>query len=137
MAVALLAVAPAVAQVPDPYARELAQKLTRAEQGVRRQGYARAAGPFAGGLATRESRRFTLSLRAGQDYALVGVCDAHCDDVELALLDANDAVIARGNAALQARPDFTGSYVVQVGCGEARCWYAVNVYSRTAVGGRQ
>lgn len=125
--------APAAAQVPDPYARDLAGQLARAEQGLRQGGYSRAAGPFAAGLGQRERRRFTLTLRAGQDYRIVGVCDVNCGDVELRLLDPNDVQIARDIGALQVRPGFTGAYVVDVGllgCAEARCWNAVNVYSR-------
>jgi hypothetical protein len=56
----------AQAQVPDPYARELAQRLARAETPLTENGYARAAGPFAGGLPQQRARRYTVMLRAGQ-----------------------------------------------------------------------
>jgi hypothetical protein len=67
LAALALLTGPAAAQVPDPFARELAQRLTRAEMVLTENGYARAAGPFAGGLPERRARRFTVMLRAGQD----------------------------------------------------------------------
>lgn len=138
LALALLAGSPAGAQVPDPYARELAQQLARSDSVLGEGGYSRAAGPFAGGLAQRESRRFTLSLRAGQDYRIVGVCDLRCGALDLRLFDANEAsvgqaVLENGVPALYVRPAATGPHVVEVEmlrCGGAPCWYAVNVYSR-------
>lgn len=134
----LLLAAPAAAQVPDPFARELAQKLSYSEQFLGEDGYSRAAGPFAGGLEQGAERRFPLTLRAGQDYRIVGVCDQRCGDVVLRLYDPNDALIARdvlegGVPVMHVRPAFTGSHMVEVAaprCRAPQCWYAVNVYSR-------
>ena len=135
---ALVLASPAAAQVPDPFARELAQQLARAEIVLSENGYFRAAGPFAGGLAQREARRFTLTLRAGQDYRVVGVCDQRCGDLELRLFDQNETTVGRavlglGVPTLDVRPATTGAHVVEVDmlrCSVAPCWYAVNVYSR-------
>ena len=135
---ALALAAPAAAQVPDPFARELAQKLAYAEQILAEEGYSRAAGPFAGGLEQGAERRFPLTLRAGQDYRVVGVCDQRCGGVALRLYNPNDALIARdapegGALVMHVRPAFTGPHMVEVAmqrCSAAPCWYAVNVYSR-------
>lgn len=136
-AFALLAT-PAAAQVPDPFARELAQKLGRAETILRDNGYMRAAGPFAGGLEQRHGRRFTITLRAGLDYRIVGVCDSSCEDLDLRLYDPNDALIAEDTLqdnvpVIHVRPSVTGAYTIEAimyRCTAARCWYAFNVYSR-------
>ena len=136
-AFALLA-APAAAQVPDPFARELAQKLARAELILSDDGYARAAGPFAGGLREGEGRRFTVTLRAGQDYRIVGVCDNRCRDLDLRLHDPNARMVAEDvleDAApiIHVRPYATGQYAIEAimhGCSAAPCWFAFNVYSR-------
>jgi hypothetical protein len=128
----------AAAQVPDPFARELAQRLTRAETTLSERGYARAAGPFAGGLADNRARRFTVMLRAGQDYRIVGVCDRRCDNLDLRLFTANNDLIAQdvlGDAVpvIHVRPTATGNYDIEAGmaqCNEAPCWFAFNVYSR-------
>lgn len=136
-ALALLA-GPAAAQVPDPFARELAQKLARAETILADQGYARAAGPFAGGLREAEGRRFIVTLRAGQDYRIVGVCDERCRDLDLRLYDADQRMIAEdvlqdAVPVIHVRPYATGQYAIEAimhGCSAAPCWYAFNVYSR-------
>jgi len=128
----------AAAQVPDPFARELAQRLARAETPLTENGYARAAGPFAGGLPGRGARRFRVMLRAGQDYRIVGVCDHRCGDLDLRLFTANNQLIAQAvlNDAvpvIHVRPLTTGQYDIEAmmaQCEAAPCWFAFNVYSR-------
>ena len=128
----------AQAQVPDPDARELAQRLTRAEALLTENGYARAAGPFAGGLPERRARRYTVMLRAGQDYRIVGVCESRCGNLDLRLLAANNQLIAQdvlrdAVPVIHVRPVATGNYDIQAimtQCNEAPCWFAFNVYSR-------
>lgn len=136
-ALALLA-GSAQAQVPDPYARELAQRLTRAEALLTENGYARAAGPFAGGMPERRARRYTVMLRAGQDYRIVGVCDSRCGNLDLRLFAANNQLVAQdvlrdAVPVIHVRPVATGNYdieAIMAQCNEAPCWFAFNVYSR-------
>lgn len=142
VAVALAAMtfagAPASAQVPGPYAAQLAQQLARGETALRDQGFSRVAGPFAGGLAARGERRVPITLRAGQDYRIFGVCDADCTDLDLRLLEGGATPISEDIASddvpvLSVRPRVTGQYVIQVlmpGCASAPCYFAVNVYAR-------
>lgn len=135
---AALPAAPATAQTPDPYARELAQKLAQAEADSADRGYARAAGPFAGAVGAGAQRRFDITLRAGQDYRFVGVCERRCRGLELRLRDAQGREIANGRqagaaAAVRVRPAFTGRHAVEVEmarCAAPSCWFAFNVYSR-------
>lgn len=135
-ALALGVSATATAQVPDPFAHELAQKLARAEIALGGQGFMRAAGPFPGGAAARETHSFPLSLRAGQDYSIVAVCDDRCV-LDVRLSDPNGVVFARGIPGegvweMRVRPRFTGPHTVDVEAVRCagRCWYAVNVYAR-------
>ena len=136
-ALALLA-SPANAQVPDPFARDLAQQLAQAESILADQGYSRAAGPFASGLNQRDSRRYNVTLRAGQDYRIVGVCDTRCRDIDLRVFDPNNVLIAQDVLddrvpVVQVRPRATGQYAIELSmfaCGAQPCWYAVNVYAR-------
>lgn len=136
-ALALLA-GPAAAQVPAPFARELAQKLSRGEALLRESGYQRAAGPFAGGLNQGGAYRHTIMLRAGQDYRILGVCDERCDDFDLRLFAAGAQLVAQdvlddAVPIVHVRPTVTGNYEVEAlmsRCAGAPCWYAFNVYSR-------
>jgi hypothetical protein len=128
----------AAAQVPDPFARELAQGLAREEAPLTENGYARAAGPFAGGLPEQRARRFTVMLRAGQDYRILGVCDRRCGDLDLRVFAPNNQLIAQNvlnDAApvIHVRPIATGNYDIEAvmsRCAQAPCWFAFNVYSR-------
>jgi hypothetical protein len=138
LAAALLC-APAAAQVPDPYARAMAQALSRTDQFVAQQGYQRAAGPFAGGLAQGQGRRVPITLRAGQEYRIVGVCDDRCRDVDLRVFNVNGIVIGEDVARdalpiVDVRPPVTGQHFVEVqmpACGASDvCYYAFNVYAR-------
>jgi hypothetical protein len=136
-ALALLA-GPAAAQVPDPFARELAQKLAHAEVVLTENGYARAAGPFAGSLMPQRAQSRTITLRAGQDYRIVGVCDGRCQDLDLRLVDPNGQmeaqdILADAVPVLHVQPRLTGQHTIEVmmqRCSGAPCWYAFNVYSR-------
>ena len=133
-----LTASPAAAQVPDVYARELAQSLTHAEAILNQDGYMRAAGPFAGGLMQQQGQSRTIMLRAGQDYRIVGVCDDRCRDLDMRLFDPNGVLIAQAvivDAApvIHVVPTATGDHRIEVSmprCTGAPCWYAVNVYAR-------
>lgn len=134
----MLAVGPAAAQVPDPFARELAQKLAEANTPLAEEGYARAAGPFSGGLREREQQRFTLMLRANQDFRIVGFCDSRCRGMDMRLEDSTGVEVARaipqgGAAEMYVRPRVTGQHALDVTmerCAAEPCWFAFNVYTR-------
>jgi len=133
-----LAAGPALAQVPDPFARQLAGALAHAEVELTPQGYSRAAGPFAGGLAQGESRRFQITLRALQDYRFLGVCDSRCGSLDLRLYDMNNDMIGEyalndSEPTFSVRPRATGVHTAEISmseCATDTCFYAVNVYSR-------
>ncbi|WP_395645732.1 hypothetical protein [Terricaulis sp.] len=138
LALLAAALAPAAtAQVPDPYARDLAQRLAHVESVMSDEDYMRAAGPFFGPLSTGGGRRFTMNLRAGQEYRIVGVCDGRCSDLDLRAVFAGQ-VVAEDLApdvtpVLHIQPRVTGPYEVQalmVRCRGDPCWFAFNVYSR-------
>jgi hypothetical protein len=137
-ALVLAAAGAAAAQVPDPFARDLAQKLAGAEQLVGAEGYARAAGPFAGGLRQSERRAFTVMLRAGQDYRVIGVCNESCGDLDLRMYDAAGQIVTADTLAddvpiLRVTPRATGNYAIEADmaqCAARTCWFAFNVYAR-------
>jgi hypothetical protein len=138
LAVFTLTALPAVAQVPSPFARELAGKLARAEGRLTENGYARAAGPFPGALSSGETRRQTVMLRAGQDYRVVGVCDRNCGNFDIRVFDPNNRLIAQdvlqdNIPVVHVVPALTGQYSIEPAmarCNAEQCWYAFNVYSR-------
>jgi hypothetical protein len=138
LALAACVIAPAAAQIPDPFARELAQTLTRVDQVQNQSSFSRAAGPFGGGLAQGQGQRFTLNLRANQSYRIAGICDARCGDMDLRLFDPNGALVTQDIALdatpmINVNPALTGAYTVEASiaqCGAAPCYFAFNVYAR-------
>ncbi len=139
-ALILLTATPGAAQVPPEFSRELSQRLAEAGRLVNEGGYMRVAGPFAGGLASQQSRRYTLTLRAGQDYRVIAVCDSRCGDIDLRLYDVNGNQIAQDTLSdnvptLAIHPTATGPHTIEIDmyqCAAAPdpCWYALNVYTR-------
>lgn len=138
LAVAACVIAPAAAQIPDPFARQLAQALARVDQDQNQVAYSRAAGPFAGELPQGEGRRFVVTLRAGQSYRVAGVCDDRCGDLDLRLFDPNGALVTQDIAPnrtpmLDINPALTGGYAIEASvahCNQAACFFAFNVYAR-------
>lgn len=138
LAALALTALPAAAQVPDPFARELAQALSRVNSLFAERGYAQAAGPLWGGILEGQRQRFSVSLRAGQDYRIVGVCERRCRDLNLRLVAPGGALIAQdvledAVPVMHVRPRVTGQYTVEAvmtRCTGNPCWFAFNVYSR-------
>ncbi|MGE3141807.1 MAG: hypothetical protein AB7L65_00660 [Hyphomonadaceae bacterium] len=126
----------ALAQVPDPSARQLAQHLASGERPLTDTGFMRAAGPFAGALSAHGVARVPITLRAGQDYRVFGVCDAACGGIGLRLYDAGATTVAETTGAsplIAARPQRTGQFLLEIDmgrCAQPPCYYAVNIYSR-------
>jgi hypothetical protein len=124
--------------VPDPWAGQLAAQLARAERAFTGQGYSRVAGPFSGSLPRGGSRRFNITLRAGGDYRVVGVCDNDCRDLDMRIFDQNANLIAENTdrddmPIVTSQPRWTGPFAVEVTmyhCAAAPCYFAFNVYGR-------
>jgi len=135
MALVSLGVGVASAQVPDPFARELAGRLTRAERPLVERGFGRVAGPWAGELHAGESQSFRLTLRANQRYEVMGVCDARCAGLEVHVSDAQEVLSrAHGGDGFSAPivPRATGVYVLDVrveDCAAEICYFAINLYA--------
>ncbi len=138
LALVLTAAPPAAAQVPPGLANDLMMGLDDQEDNLFNEGFAHAAGPLYGDLAQSRGSVLTVSLRAGQEYTIAGVCDRRCGDIDLRLIDPRGQMIAsdvRGNnePEMHVRPTVTGQHSIQVGmirCEAPTCWFAVNVYTR-------
>ena len=81
---------------------------------------------------------FTVSLRSGKRYAIVGVCDEDCDDLDLHVYDSNGNLIASDTdnddvPVVQINPRWTGSFTVRAemaGCSSNPCYYGVGFFGR-------
>lgn len=136
IALALVAGPPASAQ---PDLRDyLTQQLDNQEPDNAERGFAHAVGPLSGMLSSGTTAQLPLTLRAGQEIRIVGVCDQACDDLDLRVINPRGEVLAldtRGNArpVVDLRAEMFGQHTIEVGmvdCRAPRCRFAVNVYTR-------
>lgn len=95
--------------------------------------------PFRGGtLARGAAEDVTLDLAAGRNYMIMGVCDADCDDLDLALRDASGTLVDSDYEPddvpiVAVTPARDGRYRVTVSvaaCRSSRCGYGVAVFAQ-------
>lgn len=116
----------------------LTQQLDSQEPNNAERGFAHAVGPLAGALASSRAAQLPLTLRAGQEIRIVGVCDQACNDLDIRVLDPRGDIVAqdvRGNdrPVVDLRAEMFGQHTIEVGmidCEAPRCRFAVNVYTR-------
>jgi len=115
----------------DGYLKQRAQHLTD-------QGYEKTHDTQIGSLHNEESESYTLTLHAGTKYALVGVCDNDCNDLDLRIYDADDNEVDSDVATddvpiVNVTPTETQRYRVKVimsSCKASPCWYGIGVYGK-------
>ncbi len=84
------------------------------------------------------ARFLTLELLKGIDYAILGVCDKDCTDINLELFDENqnslDADYQLDNKPLvKISPKWTSVFKVKITiprCKASRCTYGIGVFGR-------
>ncbi len=136
--IALALVAGPTASAQPDLRDYLTRQLDNQEPDNAERGFAHAVGPLSGALASNRAAQLPLTLRAGQEIRIVGVCDPACSDLDLRILDPRGEIIAldtRSNArpVVDMRAEMFGRHTIEVGmldCAAPRCRYAVNVYTR-------
>jgi hypothetical protein len=121
------------------------QLLAATDTRIAQQGFTRSDvisnGTLRGSLDDSESETSVVTLRAGVEYVLVGVCDEDCSDLDIVLYRSgnSDAVardLLRDDAPIvRHTPEYTAEYRVYVSmadCDVDPCGYAVRVYERAA-----
>lgn len=136
--VALLAlVGPGLAPAQNnPWTRQVADQLRRAETALEQRGYRRSASTRTGTLNGEERATLPVRLQTGVTYAIVGVCDEDCASLSLVLATAsgNEVAIDRTSGSvpvIEFTPRETADYevkVVMAACRMNPCWYGVAVY---------
>ncbi|HEX4575338.1 MAG TPA: hypothetical protein VH158_09415 [Gemmatimonadales bacterium] len=134
-----LLVAPVLVRAQNPWERQVVDYVQRTATALRRQGLEPTGAPRVGPMLVDESAWFSVTLRAGVSYAIVGACDNDCSGLDLALYsDAHNEVEAeRGSAVpmVKVTPRETLQYRVKVtltGCRLSPCWYGIGVYRQAA-----
>ena len=136
LGVALLAT---VAAAQDSrWQRQVSTQLSRYSDVLSDKGYARTHEIKQGSLDDDESEYITLELDAGRSYALLGVCDEDCSDLDLRLYDADgnelDSDIETDDyPVVEVRPVRSARFRVKVSmatCSTSPCFYGVAVYGK-------
>jgi hypothetical protein len=131
--------APSAGGDTSPQAIILAQ-LQQAQQVFSQQGFQQLGEPVTGGMAQGETGSFPITLNAGYDYRVVGVCDRDCSDLDLTLYDQNQTVISQDTSTddhpvVAVQPSWTGPFTVTAlmyNCSVAPCYYALALYGKPA-----
>lgn len=117
---------------------QVQRQLDRANMFLSGRGYALTHAIQTGALRDHGTESFTLELQAGHTYALLGVCDADCMDIDLRLFnqdgDEVDADIETTYYPIvEVQPVHTAQFrvhVVMATCQTSACRYGVGVFGK-------
>lgn len=118
--------------------RQVDTKLARARGTLVQSGYVPVPTNSRGALNNGDTAAVVLDLVAGSAYAIVGVCDDDCTNLDLQLFGATGYEIdaAKGTGAapiIRVTPRGSTTYRLitrMTGCGLNPCWYGVSIYRR-------
>jgi hypothetical protein len=78
----------------DRWAEQVRRQLIKIAPALGLSGYSLTHNPFIGSLGRGGQEDVTLTMRSGVTYAIVGVCDNDCQDLDLILYDDNGNRVA-------------------------------------------
>jgi hypothetical protein len=123
-----------VAQATSQVQRELLKAALAMGLG----GYNMTHNPFVGDLGRGGQNDITLTLRRDVDYAIIGVCDNDCRDIDLVLYDDNGNLIASDvqqddTPMVKVSPRWNAQFTIRVkmaSCSNAPCRYGIGAFGR-------
>ena len=126
------------AQAQNSFQQQVSSYLTRAASGVVQQGYSADRDPVTGSLNGGARESMMINLTGGSRYALVGVCDNDCTDVDLRIWDPSGTKLAEDilvddTPVLEFTATTTGQYRVSVEmatCSTNPCYWGFQVFRR-------
>lgn len=131
-------VAPTTGHAQSRWERQVRDQIKRAGRILEDRGYEMSHDIYTGSLSDDENESLTLNLRRGNQYAIVGVCDEDCSDIDLRLFDedgdeVDSDVETDDNPVVQVSPRDSGKYrikVIMADCRTSPCFYGVGVFSK-------
>jgi hypothetical protein len=120
------------------FARQVGVQLVRDARVLIPAGFALSHDPYTGTLYDNTYEDLTLTLHSGVSYALVGVCDNDCSDLDLILYDAvgrevSSALRPDDKPVVVAAPRWTGQYrlrVIMARCLAQPCFYGIGIFGQ-------
>lgn len=137
---ALVALAAATAPAQSRWEDQVNDQIKTAGKILEERGYTQTHDVYTGQLREGETETLRVTLHAGTQYALIGVCDDDCSDIDLRIFDADDSEVdsdveTDDTPIVQASPTETQQYhlkVIMVTCKANPCWYGIGVYGKPA-----
>jgi len=138
LAALALGVSASAAAQDSRWHRQVSDQLDRYSNVLNERGFRRSHEIRNGSLDDDESESFTLELDAGRSYAMIGVCDEDCTDIDLRLYDDAgrevDADIEMDDyPVVEVQPVRTAVYrvkVIMATCSTSPCFYGVGVFAK-------
>ncbi len=129
---------PTVAIAGNRYEEQIRSQLMMAAIALGLEDYQLFYDPYIDSLGANSEDRLTFTLKKGGTYAIVGVCDEDCSDIDLEIYDENGNSIAvdRGTddyPMIQISPAWTGEFSLEVdmySCSTSDCYYGIGVFSQ-------
>ena len=138
LALALSAAISTGAEAQNQYQQQITAQLTRAANLVQSRGYNADRAPITGSLNDDADQSQMINLTGGQQYAIIGVCDNDCTDVDLQIYSGDGTKIDEDmetddTPVLEFRAQYTGQYrirVIMATCNTAPCYWGVQVFAK-------
>ncbi|NMF63480.1 hypothetical protein DP113_21160 [Brasilonema octagenarum UFV-E1] len=120
------------------YVNDIRSQLIRAARSAGFHNLTLTHEPVVDSLAHGRSHNITINLRAGTPYAIIGVCDRDCRDLDIGLYDSAGNLIASDSdnddtPAIGINPNYSGAYRIRVNmasCSDNPCYYGVGAFGR-------
>lgn len=132
--------APAV-EDSDPdqaFKAEVGTRLIAINDRLGLDGYELSHEPYLGQLEENTQESISIVLAAGSFYAIIGVCDSDCQDMDIAVYDQNGNLVGSDTETdnipvVEVSPQWDGPFSIQVSmptCSASYCYYGVGVFGQ-------
>lgn len=89
-------------------------------------------------LSQGGANAFTVTLKKGMTYKIIGVCDNDCSDLDMTLYDENNNEISKDQKSdsmpmVEASPKWTGKFYLRTrmyACSNSPCFYGITILGR-------
>lgn len=137
-AVAILGALVAAAPPQDRWEQQVRTLLQRAATTTAESGFVSTHEPHVGSLREGETHEWKVTLNAGTEYRIVGVCDTDCSDVDLKLFNPAGTMVSEDVETddvpvLSIIPPATREYTlraIMVDCEASPCRFGAGIYGR-------
>ena len=126
------------ATAQNSFQQQVRNQIQTASNTIREHGYSADRDPITGSLNSAANESMMVNLQGGTRYAIVGVCDNDCSDVDLRIWDPNGTKLAEDiqtddTPVLEFTATVTGQYRLSVEMATCRtnpCYWGVQVFKR-------